>query len=137
MFTRFAMTPASFGATHAATGLRDFARVVARIHAVHVSRRELAELDPRLLDDIGLSQRQALTEAGRAPWEIRPAAPQRRNGSGGGNDRLTALRTGLRAAMRRWRTRQRISQLDQHALRDIGVTYAEAEREANKAFWQR
>jgi uncharacterized protein YjiS (DUF1127 family) len=39
--------------------------------------------------------------------------------------------------MRRWRTRQRISQLDQHTLRDIGVTYAEAEREANKGFWQR
>jgi uncharacterized protein YjiS (DUF1127 family) len=134
MFTRFAMTPASYGATHAATGLRDLARVVARIHAVHVSRRDLAELEPRLLADIGVSQRQALNEAGRAPWDIRPAGPQRRHGGGG---RLTALRTGLRAALRRWRTRQRISQLDQHALRDIGVTYAEAEREANKAFWQR
>jgi len=138
MTTRFVMTPASFGATQAATGLRDFARAVARIHAVHVSRRDLVEMEPRLLEDIGISQRQALTEAGRAPWDVKPAAPQRRNGGGGsGDDRLTALRQGFRAAMRRWRTRQRISQLDQHALRDIGVTYAEAEREANKGFWQR
>jgi uncharacterized protein YjiS (DUF1127 family) len=136
MTTRFVMTPASFGATQAVTGLRDFARAVARIHAVHVSRRDLAELAPRLLDDVGITQRQALNEAGRAPWDIRPAGPQRRNGGGGG-DRLTALRTGLRAVLRRWRTRQRISQLDRHALRDIGVSYAEAEREANKAFWQR
>jgi uncharacterized protein YjiS (DUF1127 family) len=136
MTTRFVMTPASFGATHAATSLRDFARAVAHIHAVHVSRRDLVELEPRLLEDIGISQRQALTEGGRAPWDIKPAAPQRRNGGGGG-DKLTALRTNLRAALRRWRTRQRISQLDQHALRDIGVTYAEAEREANKGFWQR
>ncbi len=135
MTTRFAMTPASFGATHAAASLRDFARAVARIHAVHVSRRDLVELEPRLLEDIGISQRQALTESGRAPWDVKPAAPRRRNG--GGDDRLAVLRTGLRAALRRWRTRQRISQLDQHALRDIGVTYAEAEREANKAFWQR
>ena len=136
MFTRFAMTPASFGATHAATGLRDFARVVARIHAVHVSRRALVELEPRLLDDVGISQRQAMTESGRAPWDIRPVGPHRRGGQGG-PDRLAALRTGFSAALRRWRTRQRISQLDQHALRDIGVSYAEAEREANKAFWQR
>jgi uncharacterized protein YjiS (DUF1127 family) len=136
MTTRFVMTPASFGATHAAAGLRDFARAVARVHAVHVSRRDLVELDPRLLDDIGISQRQALNESGRAPWDVSPAAPQRRNGQGGG-DKLTTLRTGLRMAFRRWRTRQRISQLDQHALRDIGVSYAEAEREANKGFWQR
>jgi uncharacterized protein YjiS (DUF1127 family) len=140
MSPRFVMTPASFGAVHAATSLRDVARLVAHIHAVHVSRRELAELEPRLLADIGLSQRQALNEAGRAPWDIRPqdrrrAGPQRRGGNDGGA--MTTLRTSLRAMLRRWRTRQRISDLDQHALRDIGVTFAEAEREANKAFWQR
>jgi uncharacterized protein YjiS (DUF1127 family) len=136
MATRFVMTPASFGATHAATGLRDFARTVARIHAVHVTRRDLVELEPRLLDDVGISQRQALNEAGRSPWDVRPVGPQRRNGPGVG-DKLNQFRTSFRAAMRRWRTRQRISQLDQHTLRDIGVTYAEAEREANKGFWQR
>jgi uncharacterized protein YjiS (DUF1127 family) len=139
MSTRFVMTPASFGATHAATTLRDIVRQVAHIHAVHVSRRELADLEPRLLQDIGVSPREALTESGRAPWDLQPAAPCRRgSGNGRGNDgKLDALRTGLRLAIRRWRSRQRIGQLDQHALRDIGVTYAEAEREANKPFWQR
>jgi uncharacterized protein YjiS (DUF1127 family) len=135
MATRFAMTPATFGATHAVAGLRDMARQVARIHAVHVSRRELAELEPRLMDDIGVSQRQALNEAGRAPWDVAPRTP-RRGGAGMGK-KLAALRTSFRMALRRWKTRQRIAGLDQHTLRDIGVTYAEAEREANKGFWQR
>jgi uncharacterized protein YjiS (DUF1127 family) len=139
MTTRFAMTPASFAASHAASGLRDALRLIAHVHAVHVSRRELADMEQHLLDDIGISARQALNEAGRAPWDIRPAAPQRRGGSnpGQGGNTLAVLRTTMRMAFRRWRTRQRISQLDQHALRDIGVSYAEAEREANKAFWQR
>ena len=135
MTTRFAMTPATFGATHAVAGLRDIARQVARIHAVHVSRRELAELEPRLLEDIGVSQRRALEEAGRAPWDVAPRTPRRSGGGAGAQ--LTGLRTSFRMALRRWKTRQRIAGLDQHTLRDIGVTYAEAEREANKAFWQR
>jgi uncharacterized protein YjiS (DUF1127 family) len=137
MSTRFVMTPASFGATHAAAGLRDVARLVARIHAVHVSRRELTDIEPRLLEDVGISQRQALDESQRAPWDVKPAQPHRRDHGHGGAAKLAEFSKTFRAAMRRWRTRQRISQLDQHALRDIGVTYAEAEREANKGFWQR
>ena len=43
---------------------------------------------------------------------------------------------GLRTAWRRYRTRQSIAGLDAHALRDIGVSYAEAEFEANKPFWR-
>jgi uncharacterized protein YjiS (DUF1127 family) len=136
MVTRFAMTPARFGAAPVSAGLRELARQVARIQAVHVSRRELAELDPRLLDDIGVSPRQALTEARRAPWDVQPARPARRGGSGNGGT-ASEFRTALRAALRRWRTRQRIGELDQYALRDIGVTYAEAEQEANKPFWQK
>ena len=42
----------------------------------------------------------------------------------------------LRAAWLRYRARQRIAQLDSHALQDIGVSFAEAEAEANKWFWQ-
>lgn len=38
-----------------------------------------------------------------------------------------------------WRRRQRsrtsLSELNDHMLKDIGVTYAEAEHEANKPFW--
>lgn len=41
------------------------------------------------------------------------------------------------AAWRRYRSRQQIAGLDARALRDIGVSYAEAENEANKAFWRR
>lgn len=43
------------------------------------------------------------------------------------------------ARLREWRRRRRsrdfLSRLDHHLLKDIGITYAEAEREANKPFW--
>ena len=42
----------------------------------------------------------------------------------------------VRAAWRRHRSRQRISELDRHMLKDIGITFAEAEAEANKPFWR-
>ena len=42
----------------------------------------------------------------------------------------------IRAAWRRYRSRQRIAQLDSHMLKDIGVSFAEAEAEANKPFWR-
>ena len=40
------------------------------------------------------------------------------------------------AVWRRHHTRQRIAELDNHMLKDIGVSFAEAETEANKPFWQ-
>jgi uncharacterized protein YjiS (DUF1127 family) len=43
---------------------------------------------------------------------------------------------GMRAAWRRYRSRQHIAQLDSHILKDIGVSFAEAEAEANKPFWR-
>jgi len=36
------------------------------------SRRQLAELDDRLLSDIGISRAEALEEASRAPWSLTP-----------------------------------------------------------------
>jgi uncharacterized protein YjiS (DUF1127 family) len=42
----------------------------------------------------------------------------------------------LRAAWGRHRSRRRIAQLDPQMLKDIGVSYAEAEAEANKPFWR-
>jgi uncharacterized protein YjiS (DUF1127 family) len=42
----------------------------------------------------------------------------------------------VRAAWRRYRSRQGITQLDSHMLKDIGVSFAEAEAEANKPFWR-
>jgi len=46
------------------------------------------------------------------------------------------FRAMLRAAWRRYRSRQQIANLDSHLLKDIGVTFAEAEAEANKSFWR-
>lgn len=39
-------------------------------------------------------------------------------------------------AWRRYRSRQRIAELDNHMLKDIGVSFAEAEAEANKPLWR-
>lgn len=36
------------------------------------SRRHLAEMDARMLADIGISRAEALTEAARAPWDLTP-----------------------------------------------------------------
>jgi len=41
----------------------------------------------------------------------------------------------VRMALRRRRTRHAIAGLDSFLLKDIGVSYAEAEAEANKPFW--
>ena len=41
----------------------------------------------------------------------------------------------MREAWRRRRSRQCLSTLNDHMLRDIGVTRAEAEHELNKSFW--
>ena len=50
--------------------------------------------------------------------------------------RLETLRHAAVAAWRRRVTRRRIAALDAHTLKDIGVSYAEAEAEANKPFWR-
>jgi len=46
-----------------------------------------------------------------------------------------ALRAGARVAMRRYRTRQHLADLDERLLRDIGVTRLDARQEAAKPFW--
>jgi uncharacterized protein YjiS (DUF1127 family) len=42
----------------------------------------------------------------------------------------------IKVAWRRHRTRMALCGLDAHLRRDIGITHAEAEHEANKPFWQ-
>lgn len=49
-------------------------------------------------------------------------------------DRSSVLALAL-AAWRRRRSRNHLAAFDDHMLKDIGVTRAEAEREANKPFW--
>lgn len=46
------------------------------------------------------------------------------------------LRALLREWVRRWRQRRRLEDLDDRMLRDVGVTRADAEREARRPFWQ-
>ena len=47
----------------------------------------------------------------------------------------TVVAGAVRTAWRRRRTRRAIVGLDRFLLKDIGVSYAEAEAEANKPFW--
>jgi uncharacterized protein YjiS (DUF1127 family) len=44
-------------------------RVVAQAARLAATRRELAELDDRMLQDLGISRAQAAFEASRAPWD--------------------------------------------------------------------
>ena len=46
-----------------------------------------------------------------------------------------AIRAALREAWRRHRSRTLLASLDDHMLKDIGLTRADAEREAQKPFW--
>jgi uncharacterized protein YjiS (DUF1127 family) len=41
----------------------------------------------------------------------------------------------VKASWLRHRTRRYLAALDAQILKDIGITYAEAEAEANKPFW--
>jgi uncharacterized protein YjiS (DUF1127 family) len=41
-----------------------------------------------------------------------------------------------RRLWRRHRSRIELAHMNEHMLKDIGVTYAEAEREVNKPFWR-
>lgn len=40
------------------------------------TRRHLAEMDARMLKDIGISRSDALEEANRAPWDNEPLSPR-------------------------------------------------------------
>jgi uncharacterized protein YjiS (DUF1127 family) len=68
------------------------------------------------------------TAAGWAPTPVEHARQQRA-------PEQPSRFTRLREWMRRRRSRVFLSQLDAHMLKDIGITYAEAEHEANKPFW--
>jgi uncharacterized protein YjiS (DUF1127 family) len=95
-----------------------------------VTRRELADLDDRMLADIGVTRATVRAEMDRFPWEHSPhrRQPTRHNGP--------SLRQRASAMWQRHRSRQRIAELDADILKDIGVSFAEAEAEANKPFWR-
>lgn len=97
-----------------------------------LTRRSLKELDGRALADIGLTAEAARMEARRRPWDLEPPrrAPRPQP------KRCNQTAAWLREVVRRRRSRRAIAALDPRMLKDIGVSYAEAEFEANKAFWQ-
>lgn len=69
------------------------------------------------------------------PDRMAPPPRSRRTPALGPLPRKLELTDRLRRGWRRYRSRQEIARLNAHLLKDIGVTYAEAEAEANKPFW--
>ena len=110
--------------------LRTLARAANRAWRNAVTRREMADLDDRMLADIGVTRAAVLAEKDRFPWDDRPRSRQPR----------PAARPSVwhRAGVlwQRHRSRQRIARLDADMLKDIGVSFSEAEAEANKPFWR-
>ena len=51
--------------------LRRLAATLAEMRRAWRTRRLLAEMDDRLLADIGVGRGEALMEASRAPWDVR------------------------------------------------------------------
>jgi uncharacterized protein YjiS (DUF1127 family) len=116
--------------TNPRAGWRALVRMAKQAWRNAVTRRELVGLDDRMLADIGLARGQALREADRFPWDNwpRPDRPQRVS--------APSVWQRVDTMWQRRRSRRRIAQLDAAQLKDIGVTFAEAEAEANKPFWK-
>jgi len=70
-----------------------------------------------------------------------PVAPRARSGAtgrqGGSLPRRFSLWASVQAAYRRHRSRAALARFDAHQLKDIGISWSEAEFEANKPFWRR
>jgi uncharacterized protein YjiS (DUF1127 family) len=114
----------------ARAALRTLARAANRAWRNAVTRREMAELDDRMLADLGITRADVLAEMDRLPWDGRPRGHQPRPAPGPS----VWQRAGV--MWQRHRSRQRIAQLDADLLKDIGVSFSEAEAEANKPFWR-
>jgi uncharacterized protein YjiS (DUF1127 family) len=73
------MTIRSIPAVHAVRSIavrgNDWFIALRRALRAIETRRQLAEMDRRMLADIGVSRSEALEEARRAPWDL---APRRR-----------------------------------------------------------
>jgi uncharacterized protein YjiS (DUF1127 family) len=114
----------------ARAALRMLARAANRAWRNAVTRREMAELDDRMLADIGVTRAAVRAEMDRLPWDGRPRGRQPRPAAGPS----VWQRAGV--MWQRHRSRQRIARLDADMLKDIGVSFSEAEAEANKPFWR-
>ncbi len=54
------------------TGLQGFCAAFKQAWVAIETRRHLAEMDDRMLRDVGLTRAEALREADRAPWDLTP-----------------------------------------------------------------
>ena len=109
---------------------RVVARVASRVWRNAVTRRELTDLDDRMLADIGLTRGDVLAEMDRFPWDSSPRGHQPRRDTG------SSIWQRASTMWQRHQSRGRIAMLDAETLKDIGVSFAEAEAEANKPFWR-
>ena len=58
-------------------GLRELLRFVSRMAEAIETRQQLAQLDDRMLADIGISRADAEAEYERAPWDMEPLRTRR------------------------------------------------------------
>lgn len=130
------LAPALFGAAPMRDRLDATRTAMAFAMRTIVTRRGLTELDERALADVGLTPAEALAEARRGPWHLQPPQHPRRRRHAPPPKQPVSITARLSEVWRRRRSRQAITSLDPRMLKDIGVSYAEAECEANKAFWR-
>jgi uncharacterized protein YjiS (DUF1127 family) len=107
-----------------------FTQVANRVWRNAATRRELADLDDRMLADIGVTRGAIRTEMDRFPWDDSARRGQPRHAGG------SSVWQHVGTMWQRHRSRQRIAELDADLLKDIGVSFTEAEAEANKPFWR-
>ena len=92
----------------------------------YLTRRDLPQLSPRELDDIGITRGEALDEAARLPWDF---IPHRRGPKVGVLDRL-------QRGLERFRTRRLLARMPVRELSDMMLSPTDAETEASKPFWR-
>jgi uncharacterized protein YjiS (DUF1127 family) len=107
-----------------------FTRAANRVWRNAATRRELADLDDRMLADIGVTRGTVRKEMDRFPWDDSLRLRQPRHAAG------SSVWQHVGTMWQRHRSRQRIAELDADLLKDIGVSFTEAEAEANKPFWR-
>lgn len=109
---------------------RALARVANRTWRNAVTRRELTGFDDRLHAASGATRGAVMAATDRFPWDSLPRRRQPRR------DTRPSVWQRAGAMWRRHCSRRRIALLDAAMLKDIGVSFAEAEAEANKPFWR-
>lgn len=68
--TQLRFTPHNAGVTSPTQLLRQAWTALAEMRRARRTRRLLAEMDDRMLADIGIGRGDALMEASRAPWDV-------------------------------------------------------------------